>query len=103
PDVGAVAADPSSRRWVAALRKELRAFEGKRELLRLPYPAGKSKWHDTVAFGPDGALVMALHLDQTNYDVVLVDLKAKTFHPLFSWNKSRVVSLAVARKQAWKE
>jgi DNA-binding beta-propeller fold protein YncE len=103
PEAGAVAADPSSKRWAAALPNELRVFEDTRELLKLPYPAGERKWHDTVAFGPDGTLVIALHVDGTNYDVVLADLKAKTFHLLFSWNQSRVVSVAVGRKTTWKK
>jgi hypothetical protein len=103
PDVGGVAADPTSKRWVAALRHELRVFEDAREVLKLPFPAGKSKWHDTLAFGLDGTLIMALHLGQTNYDVVLADFKAQTFRPLFSWNRIRVVSLAVGPKMIWKE
>jgi hypothetical protein len=67
------------------------------------YPAGKTKWHDTVAFGADGSLVMALHVGQTNYEVVLADLGAKAFRPLFAWNKSRIVSLAVGPKLSWRE
>ena len=92
---GGVSADPTSNRWVVALRNELRVFEEDREILKLPFPAGKEIWYDALAFRSDGTLVMALHRGQTNYDVVLVDLEAQTFRPLFSWNKARIVSLAV--------
>jgi glucose/arabinose dehydrogenase len=103
PDDGAVAADPLSKRWVTALVNDLRVFEETREILKLPYPLGKKMWFSTVAFGPDGNLVIGLYDGFSNFDVFLVDLKAKTFHLLFSWNKSRVVSLAVGPKTAWKE
>ena len=98
---GAVLADPSSKQWVVALRSEMRIFEGTRELLRIPCPSGKQKWHNAVAFGPDGTLVVALCSGQTAYEVFLVDQEARAFHSLFPWNESRVVSLAVGRKAAW--
>jgi DNA-binding beta-propeller fold protein YncE len=102
PDRGGVAADPTSKRWVAALRDELHVFEESREVVKLPYPQGKSKWHDTLAFTPDGTLVVALHLGQNGYDVVVADFKAKDFNRLFSWDASRIVSLAVGPKMDWK-
>jgi S1-C subfamily serine protease len=97
---GTVAADPSSHRWAAALSGELRVFEDARELLTIPYPPGKGIRRGTVAFGPDGVLVIGLSGGQTVWDVFLVDQKAKTFNAMFSWNQSRVVSLAVGRKTA---
>ena len=102
---GRVAADPLSRRWAATLRSELRIYQGTRELLKLPYPGGRNTWPAAVAFGPDGTLVVALSdfsPKHTRDDVALADLKLKTFHPLFSWNKSRIVSMAVGPKTTWK-
>lgn len=103
PDFGTVAADPFSKRWVAASSNELRIFEDTRELLRIPYPPGTSRWHHTVAFGPDGTLVIALHLGEAGYDIALADQRTKTFDSLFSWNQSRIVSLVVGQKGSWKE
>jgi hypothetical protein len=38
----------------------------------------------------------------TAYEVVIVDFKAKAFRRLFAWSKSRIVSLAVGPKMAWR-
>jgi len=103
PGDGAVAADPSSKRWLAALRDELRVFEGERELLKLPYPAGMSMSHSTAAFGADGTLVIALRGAQAGFEIFQVDLNAKTFRSLFTWNQSRVVSLAVGWRMSWEK
>jgi DNA-binding beta-propeller fold protein YncE len=97
-----VAADPTTKRWVAALKQKLVIFEEEREVQSLDYPNGTSKWHDALAFGTDGSLVMALHTGN-GYDVVQVDLNQGTFQPLFTWTGERVVCLAVAKKMAWPE
>jgi DNA-binding beta-propeller fold protein YncE len=102
PDRGGVAADPTSKRWVAALRGDLHVFEESREVLKMPYPAGKTKWHDALAFTPAGTLVLALHLGGNGYDVVVADFRAKEFKRLFSWDVSRIVSLTVGPKMEWK-
>jgi hypothetical protein len=96
-----VAADPTSKRWVAALRDKLVVFEEARQEDSLSYPDRKTKWHSALAYGADGSLVMALHLGGTDYDIVQVDLSKKTFRSLFVWKGERVVSLTVAKKMAW--
>ncbi len=119
PFSGLVAADPSSARWVAALPSqqvgstvlypgELRVFEGARETKKIPLPKDKSHWHNSLGFGPDGTLVIAFCDSKRNgedigYEVVVADLRANVFRPLFAWNKSRVVSLAVGPKMTWKK
>jgi hypothetical protein len=100
---GAVAADPASKRWAAALEGSLHVFEGNRELTALAYPNGKQLWHETLAFGPGGAPILALHLGGNRFEVVQADLDRKTFRTLFEWDKSRVVSLAIGPKLNWKD
>jgi hypothetical protein len=99
----AVAADPGSKRWAAALKGELRRFEGDKEVGRLAYPAGRQRWHDALAFGPAGEPILALHLGGTKYEVVRADVTEGAKKTLFAWDKSRVVSLAVGPRQAWKK
>jgi hypothetical protein len=103
-DSAAVAADPGSARWVAALLRELRVFEEEKQLTVLPYPHGYVSLSQTIAFGPEGGiLVCALRLAhiQSSFMVYLVDLKTGTFRALFPWTTSRVVCLAVGPKMEW--
>jgi hypothetical protein len=104
PDSAAVAADPMSARWVAALLRELRVFEEEEQLAVLTYPQGYVRSSQAISFGPaDGILVCALRLAHTqgSFMVYRVDLKADTFRPLFPWTTSRVVCLAVGPKLEW--
>jgi hypothetical protein len=99
---GSVAAAPGAKRWAAALADGLRVYEGDREVAALAYPAGRRRWHDTLAAGPGGAFVIALHLGGTRYEVAQADLEKREFRTLFAWDKSRVVSLAVGPRMTWK-
>ena len=97
-----VLADPTSKRWLA-VGSRLKVFKGSRVVQELKYPAGWYKKQETVAIGPGGELVLALLRLRVGrpYAVHRVDLKKKEFRPLFSWNKSRIVSMAVAKKMPW--
>lgn len=98
-----VAADAGSDRWVAALPGELRVFEEEKEVLALPYPPGRHRWHEAVAVAPGGVPVLALHMGDTKYEIVRLDVAGKEFKPLFQRDGARVVCLTVGPKLAWKD
>ena len=100
---GAVAGAPWSKRWAAALDGQLRLFEDTKELARLPYPAGRRHSYSAVALGPGGVPIVALQLGANRYEVVQADRDRAGFKTLFTWEKSKVVSLAIGPKMAWKE
>jgi hypothetical protein len=103
-DDGEVASDPSSKRWAAALRSDLKVFEESRELATIPYPGGTLKTIlPLVAFGPDGTLILTVGTGPDKYDVMRADLATKSLRSLFTWNKASVKSLAVMQRMTWKE
>jgi DNA-binding beta-propeller fold protein YncE len=100
---GDVAADPASKRWAAAQADRLHVYDADREVAELKYPDGRRMWMGGLAFTPGGTPVLALHLGGNRFEVMTADVEAKEFKPLFAWGQSRVTSLAVGRRAAWKD
>jgi hypothetical protein len=97
-----VAADPTSDRWAAGSRDELRVFEENKEIAAIRYPAGRRYRHGAIAMAPEGVPILALQAGATKFEIVQADVVKKEFKVLFRHETSRVVSLAVGPKLDWK-
>jgi hypothetical protein len=97
-----VAAHPTSDGWVAALATALHVFAGEHAVARLRYPDGTSMLPPTVAFSPDGLLVVGWYGGGGRTRLYAVDLAARQFHGLFSVSGGRLTGLAIAPKMPWK-
>ena len=98
---GGVAADPSSDRWAAATRDNLRIFEKAAETANLSYPKDMRVYYGGVlAFAPDGTLVVALE-SAAGVELAVADIKLNAFRTLCSWNGDRLVSFALGPRLPW--
>jgi hypothetical protein len=101
PGQAAVAADPKSKIWVAALEDELHVFNGDREIAKLSYPNGLTMFRPNLAFAPDGVLVLGLHGVGHDY-LYAVNLNTKSFEGLYSVDSERTTGMTIATTMDWK-
>jgi hypothetical protein len=97
----AVAADPTSMRWVAMLPNELKVFDGANEQFSMPLPTDLKLWHNHhLAFAPDGILFVVLNWRE-EMQLQRVNLTDRKFTARFSVSSRNTKSIAIGPKFDW--
>ena len=96
-----LAADPTTKRWVALLANELKVFEGSDEQFSIAPPPDSHFWRfGLLAFAPDGTLFTIM---DTGHDLEIqtLDFERRKFTPKFKVTGHEIKSIAIGPKFDW--